>query len=141
MGLLKREDLLKKDKLDVVKVDLSNDEFVYVRQMTGHDRDVFENSIMKARRNSKGIIETYDTILENFRTKLLVMTLCDDKGELLLTIADADALGKSMSAKKIDKIVEAAQKINAISEQDKEDLVKNSVADQVGNSTSDSAEN
>jgi hypothetical protein len=46
-----------------------------------------------------------------------------------------------MSAAKLEKIINVAQEINAITEADKEALVKNSDAGQPGNSSSASAEN
>ena len=46
-----------------------------------------------------------------------------------------------MSAKRLEKIINVAQKLNAITEEDKEALVKNSEAVLDGNSNSDSVEN
>jgi hypothetical protein len=59
----------------------------------------------------------------------------------LLEPKDFMALSNAMSAAKLEKIVNAAQKLNAITEADKEELVKNSDAVSDGNSNSDFAEN
>jgi hypothetical protein len=141
MGLLNRDELLTRDKLDIVKVELGDDNFVFVRQMTGHERDLFEQSLLKKNRDSKGTIVSFEQATEDFRAKLAVVTVCDEKGELLLKPQDYPALSRSISAAKLEKIINEAQKINAISEEDKEALVKNSEAVPDGNSNSDSVEN
>ncbi len=141
MGLLSREDLLREGQLEVVKVELGNDEFVYVRAMSGHDRDVFEQSLLKEKLDEKGNLKGYDRSMEDFRAKLAVLTICDEKGELLLAAKDYPMLSKRISITKLEKIITAAQNLNKISEQDKEDLVKNSNAGLEDSSSSGSAEN
>jgi len=141
MGLLTRTELLTKEELEVVKVDLGKGDFVYVRQMTGHERDLFEQSLLKKNKDSKGVIIGYEQATEDFRAKLAVQTICDETGTLLLRANDYLVFSQSISAKKLEKIINKAQSLNAISEEDKELLVKNSDADQVGSSNSDSAEN
>lgn len=122
-GLLDRNSLLKKEELKTEKVDLGNSSYVYVRQMTGRERDRFEQSMMKEVRN-KGKVN-YERSLEDFRAKLAVQTLCDEKGNNLLQPNDYEALSTNMSAAKLEKIVNIAQELNKISEEDKEALVKN----------------
>ena len=141
MNLLNREELLKKEALKIEKVDLGNDEYVYVRQMTGRERDLFENSLVVEIKNRKGIVERYESNTKDFRAKLCVCTICDEEGVLILKPNDYEMLSTNMSAARLEAIVNKAQELNAISEKDKENLVKNSDADPAGNSTSDSAEN
>ena len=138
--LLDRKKLLEKEVLQTVKVDLGNDEFVYVRQMTGRERDNFEQSLMKRIQHPDGKI-TYEQALTDFRAKLAVCTLSDEKGNALLQPGDYPALSQAMSAARLEKIINEAQKLNKITEEDKEGLVKNSEAVPGGNSTSDSVEN
>jgi len=139
MKLLKREKLLEKEKLEVVQVDLGDGEGVYVRQMTGRERDQWEKSLIRPIRDKKGQVTGMDSALEDFRAKLCVHTVCDEKGTLLFSSTDVAQLSLNMSASRLEIIVDAAQKLNKISEEDKEELVKNLDADQVGNSSSDSA--
>ena len=139
MELLNREKLLSKEKLEIVKVDLGKDEFVYVRQMTGRERDHFEQSLLKQTRDSKGKL-TVEQSLEDFRAKLAVNTVCDADGNLLLKPTDYPMLSQSMSAARLEKIVNEGQKLNAITEEDKEELLKNSDAVPDGSSSSDSVE-
>ena len=139
--LLNRKMLLKKEELQVVKVDLGKDEFVYVRQMTGRERDTFEQSLIKEVKDKEGNVTAYDRSLQDFRAKLAVCTLSNEKGESLLEPGDYEQLSMSMSAARLEKIVNEAQKINKISEEDKEALTKNSVGGQPANLPSDSASN
>jgi hypothetical protein len=139
MGSLNRTTLLQKEELEKVKVDLGKDEFVYVRQMTGRERDVFERSMMKKGKDAKGVT-TYETILDDFRAKLAVCTVCDENGKNVFIPDDASLLSQNMSAKRLELIVNAAQKLNAITEEDKEALVKNLEPDPEDNSNSGSVE-
>lgn len=140
MGLLSRTELLKKEELKIVKVELGQDEFVYVRQMTGRERDRFEQSLIKEVKDKKGNT-TYEKATDDFRAKLSVCTVCDETGVLLFDYSDYETLSLHMSAARLERIVNEAQELNKISEVDRENLTKNSVAGQPGNSTSDSAEN
>jgi hypothetical protein len=140
-NLLSRETLLSKEKLEIRKVDLEDGNYVYVRQMTGHERDIFEQSLMKKIRDKNGLIVSVDQAIEDFRAKLAVVTVCDETGKLILQPSDVTSLSQNRSAKTLDTIITEAQALNAITEKDKEELVKNSVAGQAGSSISDSAEN
>lgn len=139
--LLNREALLTKEKLEIVKVEFEDGNFVYVRQMTGHERDMFEQSLLKKNRDKKGTVIGYEQATEDFRAKLAVITLCDASGNSLLKPNDYGVLSMSMSAKKLETIINKAQEINKISEEDKEELVKNSEADLEDNSSSGSVGN
>lgn len=140
MLTLDRAKLLQKEVLQIEKVELSDTECVYVRQMTGRERDRFEQSLIKESKDSKGVA-TYERSMEDFRAKLAVQTVCDEKGENILESADAAILSQHMSAKKLEKIINKSQELNNITETDKENLIKNSSAGQPGNSSSDSVEN
>ena len=140
MKTLDRKTLLQKEKLEVVKVDLGNDEFVFVKQMTGRERDNFEQSLLKKIKDNKGMITGFEQATEDFRAKLAVVTVCDEEGNCILQPRDYSLLSENMSARRLETIVNVAQKLNAISEQDKEELVKNLEAVQDGNSSSDFVE-
>lgn len=137
MALLNRDQLLEKEKLEIVQVDLGKEEYVFVRQMTGRERDKFEQSLIKENKNAEG---GYEKSLDDFRAKLAVITLCDEAGVPLLQPGDYPTLSQNMSAAKLEKIINTAQRINKISEEDKESIIKNSKAGQPGSSSSDSVE-
>lgn len=139
-NLLNRSKLLEKEELQTTKVEFENGDYVYVRQMTGHERDTFEQSLLKKNRDSKGNIVGYEQSTDDFRAKLAVCTVCDEKGNLILQPGDYLILSKSMSAKTLERIINEAQKLNAITEEDKEALVKNSEAVLDGSSISDFVE-
>ena len=138
-NLLNRETLLKRDELKTEKVEFENGDFVYVRQMTGRERDNFEQSLVKESQDAKGNI-TYERSLSDFRAKLAVCTVCKENGDPIFLPGDYGALSKNISAAKLEKIVNVAQRLNRITDEDKEALVKNSDAVQDGNFNSNSAE-
>jgi gamma-glutamyltranspeptidase len=137
--LLNRDSLLKKEELKKEKVELNDGEFVYVKQMSGRERDAFEKSLLLEGKDEKGNT-TYERTLDNFRTKLAVLTLCDENGERILNYEDHVVLNNNMAAETLDKIVEVANRLNAIKKEDKDTLIKNSNADQKDNSSSGSAD-
>ena len=137
MALLMRKDLLKKQELKIERVALDNDDHVFVREMTGRERDHFESSMLKEVQDKDGNVD-YKRNLEDFRAKLAVNTMCDETGNPLLDHKDYGRLSQNMSAARLGKIADAAQKLNKITEEDKENLVKNSEAVLDGNSDSPS---
>jgi hypothetical protein len=137
MGLLKRDILLQKQELQIEKVNLENGDFVYVKEMTGREREIFERSLYFYDKNSKEIIDRN----ENFRAKLVVCSVCDEDGKLLLKPSDVEQLSDSIGAKRLELIVNKAQELNKIGEDDKKQLTKNSDASPDDNSNSDSVAN
>lgn len=138
MGQLSRKELLTKEKLEVVKVNLGKGDFVYVRQMTGRERDKFEQSLIKENKAADG---GYEKALDDFRAKLAVVTMCDAEGNLIMEPGDYSTLSQMMSAARLEKVINKAQDLNKITEEDKEELVKNSSDGQAVSSTLDSVEN
>lgn len=136
MGALDRKALLAKEDLKIEKVDLGKGDFVFVRQMTAHEHSGYEQAIMKEVVDEKTGVIDFVRDMKDFRAKLAVHTLCDEKGVLLLKPEDYLALSQSISATKITKIVAIAQKLNNIGEAEKEALVKNSVGGKAAASSS-----
>jgi len=140
MILLNREALLQKDDLKLEKVELTRG-YVFVREMTGHEKDVWEQSMLKQKPSGdRNKAVEYETTLEDFRAKLAVVTVCDADGNLIFKPEDARSLNKVMSASNMERIITVAQKLNAITEKDKDEMLKNSEAVRDGNSISDSVE-
>jgi hypothetical protein len=138
---LNREALLAKPKLAIEKVEISNG-YVFVREMTGFEKDQWEQSLMKTAPNGNMQGQpkvNYD--LSNFRAKIAVSTLCDEEGNLLFSMNDIILLNKSLKASDLEKIVEKAQAINGVSEKDKQEMLKNLEAGQGEGSNSSFAEN
>lgn len=88
---------------------------VYVRGMNGIERDQFELSIMGSDKKQN---------LENIRARLVALTVVDEQGERLFTDDDVTALGRK-SATALNRVVEVAQRLSAIRNDDVEQLTKN----------------
>lgn len=102
---------------------------VLVKGMTGKERDQFEATILGQR--GKGQILD----LKNFRAKLFVLSVVDEKGKQLFTQKDIDALGDKC-ASAINKVFTVAQRLSGLSEKDVDELTKNSEG-AIEDSTSD----
>ena len=92
---------------------------IRVRMMTGTERDSFEQSIMKA--EGKEFVRD----MTNMRAKLLVRTICDADNKRVFGDKDVDVIG-GKAASALEKIFEAAQRLNKLSASDAEELEKNS---------------
>ena len=98
----------------VPKVEVHIPEFggsVYVKTMTGSERDQFEADHIKSPN-------------QDIRGRLAAYTVCDENGKLLFSPSDVKALGNK-SAAGLDRIFAIAIKLNGISKQDVEDLEAN----------------
>lgn len=140
MAILTRDQLLAKQELKVEKVKLSTGD-IFVRQMTGREKNRFELTLghwedYEEDGKSK---QRYVRSLEDFRAKLAVHTVCDKEGVLLLTPDDIEALSVNMSGADLERISDKAQALNAITELDRERMVKNSGGAPAAASSSNSA--
>lgn len=93
---------------------------VYVRTLTGTERDEFEQSVLEI---SKG--KDLKFRMANIRARLCAMAMTDKDGNAIFDAEDAAALG-TKSAKVLDRIFAVAQRLSGISEKDVESLSKNS---------------
>lgn len=128
MKFLSKEDLLNRE-VKVSKVVFENDEYVYVKEMSGRDRSVLEMNMMKFKngKDLASITSENDIVMDttNLKAKYACMCLCDEKGNLLFTIDDADKFGSAISSTELDIIVDEADKLNAFMTKEKEKIVKN----------------
>jgi hypothetical protein len=147
MGLLTGKKLLEKEKIKIEKVDLGKDEetgedvFVFVKQMTAHEREKYEQSLRREIRDEEGKVKDYEYDAEDFRAKIVVATACDENGTLLLKPSEYQTLSRNISAERLYKIASAALQLNKMDQTSKEATVKNSNAAPDGSSNSGSAEN
>lgn len=120
MSGLSREAFLRPAKVHVVEVPVPElGGSVFVKGMTAKDRSRFETQFQL----SSGKSNTRR--MKEIRERLVIACLCDEEGVLLLQDSDVDAVG-SQPAAVIERIVEAAQKVCGMSNDDVEDLAKNS---------------
>ena len=102
MSSLSRDAFLRPAAVEIVEVPAPEmGGSVYVRGMTARDRSRFETQFqLSSGKSSK-------KRMQEIRERLVVACLCDADGELLLTEADIEAVGKQ-PAPVIERIVEAA---------------------------------
>jgi hypothetical protein len=103
---------------------------VLVRTMTGADRAAFEESMVDVQPDG-----TRKANVSNLRLKLVALTVVDDAGNRMFGIDDIERLGLKSSAA-IERVFEAAQRINGMSADSKAQAAKNSESVQSGASTS-----
>lgn len=131
MTVLKRDDILKVSdiKIELVPVPEWGGD-VYVKGMTGAERDKFESSIIKGRGEDAEVNYT------NMRSKLASLTICDETGKRLFTENDVQALSQK-SASALQRVFIVAQRLSGITKEDTEELVEEIKADPFEGSPSD----
>ena len=102
---------------------------VLVRGLTGTERDAFEEEMVTGKGKNR------DVNLSNFRARLIVKSVVDKAGKRLFTQADMVALG-GKSAAAIQRVFQVAMRLSGMSEEDVEELTKNSEPGQSDSSTS-----
>lgn len=106
---------------------------VLVRSLTGQARDQYEADFLLID-TSKGK-PSYDMDLENARARLVALSVVDEAGRLLFDDDDVRELGKK-SALALDRVYATAKRISGLSDEDVEELRKNSKRGRRGGSTS-----
>ena len=116
--MLTRNDILEiKDiEVELVKVPEWGGD-VYVKGMTGLERDTFEASIVEQRGKKSSVN------MVNIRAKLAAQTVCDEDGKRLFTDADVKKLG-AKSAQALQRVFDVAQRLSGITETDVDELAK-----------------
>lgn len=106
---------------------------VLVRGLSGAARDKYESGILT--KDKKGRVKGTD--LADMRAKMVALSVVDEKsGQLLFSARDVQALsGKSASA--LNRVFEVAQRLSGLTDDDMDELAKNSDGDQSGDSILD----
>ena len=117
--MLDKNSILNSDDLPREEVEVEQwNGSVWVRTLTGSERDEFEASCIKSKGKNSGVN------MENIRARLCVLTICNETGERLFDARDIQALGKK-SAMCLDLIFAVSQKLNGLGVDDVEELAKN----------------
>ena len=105
---------------------------VRIATMSGEDRDRWELSMMQADDNSeRGFKLNFDAYS---RVRLVAMCLVDDNfNRIFVTKEQIERLSQK-SGKVMDLLYDVAQRVNGITDEDIDDLEKNSVSAQNGDS-------
>lgn len=127
--VLSADDLLSATELPQEAIELGRLGIVYVRGMTGKERDAWEASLMRGR----GAERRADT--RNARARLAVRCLVDAQGNRLFKDDDAEKLG-NIRVDYLQKVFEAAQRLSGVTDSDLDDLGKSSGSADGGASSS-----
>lgn len=130
MAVLTREQIEKAQdiKQELVPVPEWGGE-VWVKALTGTERDAFEASSIVQRDKS------HEVNLRDIRARLCSFAICDEAGKRLFGAGDIEALGKK-SAAALTRVYEVAERLSGLTKKDVEELEKNSVPGPSGGSGS-----
>lgn len=117
MGVLTREAILAVDDLpkELVPVPEWGGD-VWVRTLSGKDRDAFELFVGNAHAAGKDP--------QNIRARLASMSICDESGARMFGDIDLIALGNK-NGKALSRIVDACERLSGLGDKAIEDIEKN----------------
>lgn len=136
--LLTAADILGADDLPSERVECPEwGGHLFIRTFRGIERDAWEQSLMARPKKGNGKIHPGDieADLENARANLVSRVACDDKGGAIFTLEQMGELGRK-SARALGRCFDVASRLNGLSNDDMDELVKNSVGDQSADSGS-----
>jgi len=130
-----RDQILNADDKEIKEFSLPRVGKIYLRTITGKERDDFEKSMYEMRGKD---IKFKDKALDNLKARFLVLCICEKDGTRAFSDAreDIESIG-SLSARTVDFLFTEAQKMNALSEDDVQELLGNSEAAPQEDSNSD----
>lgn len=119
MALLSKSEILRPDELPFEDVEVPEwGGSVRVRVMTGAEKDAWEASIYQMKADGA----TFNQ--DNFRASLVSRTLSDESGPLDFSPLEILELGNKSSIA-LDRVFNAARRINRITKEDQDELTKN----------------
>ena len=129
--ILNRDDILAVQDIETKQVPVPEwGGDVYVKGMTGAERDAFETTIIVDHGNKQTVTT------ENIRAKLAAFSVVDEEGVLMFSVKDIKALGKK-SAAALQRVFDVAKELSGIGDDDIEELVEGLKADPFDDSPSD----
>lgn len=118
MALLTREQILGADDLPTEDVDVPEwGGTVRLRTLTGTERDAFEASSVQ----QAGKVRRIN--INNIRARLVALCIVGEDGNRMFSDTDIKALG-AKSSKALDRVFDAASKMNGLSDEDVEKLAE-----------------
>lgn len=117
--ILGKSDILEAQDIKIELMDVPEwNGSIYVKTLTGAERDKLEASIMSFGNDGR----PRGMKLDNMRAMVAVLGICDEKGDAIFTMKDITALSaKSSSA--LDRVVAKIQSLAAMSQLDIENLI------------------
>lgn len=131
---LTRDAILSADdiRIDVVPVPEWGG-IVHIRTLTGLQREEYVESIRKV--TGQGRKQSVEIVLQRSGAKLAAQTICDETGKLLFSKADIPALA-AKSAKALQRVIDAAAKLNGIDDEAEENAKNDSVSREANDDSS-----
>ncbi len=126
MSALNREEILGADDIQVELIEVPEwGGDVWVKGMTGQERDKFEDELIIRSTVGKGrkTTQVSEVSLADIRAKLCSMTICDKDKTRLFTEKDVKALSKKIEAA-LQRVFEIAQELSGITDDDIDELVE-----------------
>ena len=118
MALLTKQEILDIQDIEIEQVDVVEwGGHVFVKGMSGIERDTFEASIVQQRGKDARVN------MVNIRAKLAAQTICDEEGVKMFTEKDVHALGKK-SASALQRVFDVAQRLSGITSGDIDELAE-----------------
>lgn len=131
MGCLTRDDILNASDLKTEKIEVPEwGGHVYIRGLTGAERDAFESGMVSMRGRHR------DVNLENIRARLVALVTVDEDGKRIFADKDIALLG-SKSATALDRVFSAARRLSGLTEEDVNELAEGLENDPFDDSASD----
>lgn len=126
---LTREQILNMKDLPIEEVQVPEwGDSVFVRGMTGAERDAFELSLVDQKQGGK-------VNLENIRTKLCARVICDKEGNRIFSDKDIQALaGKSGAA--LSRVFDVAMRLSGMTNGEVQKISEDFLSAPKGDSTS-----
>lgn len=139
MKELTKEDILNSADINIQPMDVPEwGGTIYIKSMSGKERDEFEASIKTYEVTPTGKDKSTTKVdIKGLKVILISLVVCDKEGKLLFTRADVDKLNQK-SAKPLQNVFEKAQELNGLGEKAIKELTKNSEGEKNEGSGSDS---
>ena len=135
MKALTKESIFKLKDIKTVKVEIPEwGGFLWVKTMTGTERDSFEAGMIEQRGRNRNMN------FQNMRARLVALVVVDKAGKHLFGKNDVIELGNK-NAKALDRVFTVAQKLNGITPEDVEELTQELADSPFDSSASDSPSN
>jgi len=110
---------IQREEVSVPEWKTNGVEMMLVQGMSGKERDELEASMIKGKGKNAQVN------LENLRAKVVARSAVDEEGNKIFTDADIPALAMK-SAAALNRVYEVAQRLSGITQEDVNELTKNS---------------
>jgi hypothetical protein len=130
MELLKRENAVAAIRFEKIQVDVTEwgevdpetgkqkETFVYVRELSAREKDQFEAGLVSLRGTK------HKLNLDNLRARMAVLVCCDAESKAIFSQDDVGWL-TDRGCRPLTRIYNAAKRLNELSDEDEEELLKN----------------